>query len=127
MSSVSLHISILSPVAHSRLAPYGGFLDQLNPRIESLELGPTTESSALIKTKINLTNPTEYSATVPLADFVLLYNTTPVAHVSTRNISVAPGVNTGIPIDFFWSPMEASGPDGIKAGHKMMSRYASGE
>jgi hypothetical protein len=102
-------------------------LDQLNPRIESLELGPTTESSALIKTKINVTNPTEYSATVPLADFVLLYNTTPVAHVSARDISVVPGVNTGIPVDFFWSPMDASGLDGINAGREMMSRYASGE
>lgn len=91
------------------LAPYGGSLDQLKPQIESLELGPTTESSALIKTKINVTNPTEYSATVPLADFILLYNTTPVARVTTRDLSVVPGVNTGVPVDFFWSPEDASG------------------
>lgn len=58
---------------------------------------------------------------------MLLYNTTPVAHVSTRDISVVPGVNTGIPVDFLWSPMDAGGSDGISAGREMMSQYASGE
>lgn len=102
-------------------------MDQLNPRIESLELGPTTESSALIRTKMNLTNPTKYSATVPSADFALLYNTTTVAHVTAHDVSIAPGVNTGIPVDFLWSPLDAGGSDGITAGRELMSQYVSGK
>lgn len=101
-------------------------MDQMNPRIASLELGPTTSSSALINTKVNITNPTEHSATIPMADFVLLYNTTTVAHIIIRNVSVNPGMNTGISVDILWSPLDADGPDGESAGREMISQYISG-
>lgn len=92
-----------------------------------MELGPTTESSALMKATINITNPTEYSATVPSADFIILYNTTTVAHITTHDVSLVPGVNTGIPVDLLWSPLDAGGSDGVSAGHEMVSKYISGK
>ena len=114
-------------LADLRLALYDGSMGRLNPRIASLELGPTTHSSVLMKTKVNITNPTNYSATIPMADFALLYNTTTVAHVITRNVSVVPGVNTGISVDFLWCPLDADGPDGVSAGREMISQYVSGK
>lgn len=101
-------------------------MDQLNPRIVSLELGPTTDSSALINTKVNITNPTNYSAIIPMADFVLLYNATTIAHIIIRNVSVIPGMNTGIAVGILWSPLDADGPDGVSAGREMISQYISG-
>lgn len=109
------------------LALYGGSFDKLTPRAESLELGLTTESSALMKVKMNVTNPTKYSATVPSADFIILYNTITVAHVTTHDVSLVPGVNTGIPVDLLWSPLGAGGSDGVSAGHEMVSKYISGK
>lgn len=106
--------------------PYGGSIDQLNPKIESLEIGPTTESSVLVKATMNFTNPTPYSAIVPMADLVLLYNGTAVGHVVARDVSLIPGLNTGIHVDLVWNPLAFSGANGVDVGRKMVSRYISG-
>lgn len=109
------------------IVPYGGSIDQLNPKIESLEIGPTTESSVLVKATMNFTNPTPYSAIVPMADLVLLYNGTAVGHVVARDVSLIPGLNTGIHVDLVWNPLAFSGANGVDVGRKMVSRYISGE
>ena len=92
-----------------------------------MELGTTTESSVVIKTTVNFTNPTKYSATVPFVDFVLLYNSTAVAHMTARDVSVAPGNNSGVQVDLLWNPLASGGPSGVKAGRDMVSQYVSGK
>ncbi|KAK4867493.1 hypothetical protein LT330_001003 [Penicillium expansum] len=104
----------------------GNSLDQINPRVVSLQLGKTTESSMLVSTQANFTNPTNYSATVPFLDLLILYNDTAVAHITAHNISVGPGNNSYVPIDFFWCPLDAAGVDGVEAGRALMSSYISG-
>ncbi|KAE8390651.1 hypothetical protein BDV23DRAFT_155021 [Aspergillus alliaceus] len=106
--------------------PYGGSLDQLSPRVESIELGPTTESSLVMKARINVTNPSAYSASVPFIDFILVYNETKVAHVTARDLIIVPGVNSGIQADLEWNPRELNGQVGVTAGQEMLSRYVSG-
>jgi hypothetical protein len=81
----------------------------------------------VVSTRVNFTNPTNYSASVPFADFLILYNETAVAHITAHDISVAPGNNTYLPIDFSWCPLELSGPDGVDAGRTLLSSYISGE
>ncbi|CAP99128.1 Pc22g18400 [Penicillium rubens Wisconsin 54-1255] len=103
----------------------GNSLDQVNPRVISLQLGNTTESSMLVSTLVNFTNPTNYSVTVPFVDLLILYNDTAVAHVTAQNISVGPGNNSYVPIDFFWCPSDAAGVDGIEAGRALLSSYVS--
>lgn len=76
---------------------------------------------------MNFTNPTNYSATVPFVDFLILYNDTTVAHITARNISVGPGNNSYVPIDFFWCPLDAAGIDGVEAGRALFSSYISGQ
>ncbi|CAI7564563.1 unnamed protein product [Penicillium glandicola] len=104
----------------------GNSLDQLNPRVVSLQLGKTTESSMLVSTQANFTNPTNYSATVPFVDLLVLYNDTVVAHITAKNISVGPGNNSYVPIDFLWCPLDESGLDGVEAGRALFSSYISG-
>lgn len=76
---------------------------------------------------MNFTNPTKYSATVPLVDLIMLYNATTVAHITARNMTVIPGLNSHVPVDFLWSPLDSGGEDGVKAGREMVSQYVSGE
>ncbi|KAA8649121.1 hypothetical protein EYZ11_000666 [Aspergillus tanneri] len=106
--------------------PYGGSFDQLNPQIESLELGPTTESSLVVKAKVNITNPSPYSASVPFVDLLLIYNATKVAHITGRDLMLVPGVNTGLSLDLEWSPLDLDGPTGQNAGRELISQYVSG-
>ncbi|KAE8323386.1 hypothetical protein BDV39DRAFT_182418 [Aspergillus sergii] len=106
--------------------PYGDSLERLSPRVESIALGPTTESSLVMKAKINMTNPSLYSASVPFVDFILVYNETKLAHITARDLVIVPGVNAGIHADLQWNPLELGGSAGITAGQEMLSRYVSG-
>ncbi|KAF7586763.1 hypothetical protein BBP40_008356 [Aspergillus hancockii] len=107
--------------------PYGGSFDQLSPRVESIELGPTTKSSLVMKAKVNVTNPSPYSATVPFVDLMLVYNETKLAHLTARDLMIVPGVNSGIHADLQWDPLELGGPAGVVAGQEILSRYVSGD
>ncbi|KAE8150086.1 hypothetical protein BDV25DRAFT_155026 [Aspergillus avenaceus] len=106
--------------------PYGGSLEQLKPRVETIELVSTTASSLDLRAKINLTNPSPYSAAVPFVDLVLFYNKSKVAHITARDLNIVPGVNSGIDADLQWNPLELDGPMGVTAGQEMLSRYVSG-
>lgn len=109
-----------------RLAPYGHSLRDIDPRIESLKLLRTTESSVLVRAMVNFTNPTKYAATIPLADLLLSYNETGVAHLIVRDVSIVPGPNSGVPVELLWNPLDSNGVDGVIAGRDMLSRYVSG-
>ncbi|KAL4878544.1 hypothetical protein BJY04DRAFT_110477 [Aspergillus karnatakaensis] len=107
--------------------PYGGSNPgAMSPQIESLELGATTESSLVVKTTVNFINPTQYSASVPLLDLIMHYNSTSVAHLTARDVTVIPGTNTGVNMDLEWSPLDLGGPSAVLAGQDMLSRFVSG-
>lgn len=108
------------------LAPVGGGFEELHPRIESVEISHTTKSSVLINVNVNFTNPTAYSAKIPLTDLSVLSNGTAVGHVTGRDLVVKPGVNTGISLDVSWNPLDSSGKDGVIAGQDLVSAYVSG-
>ncbi|GIC91202.1 uncharacterized protein Aud_007644 [Aspergillus udagawae] len=105
--------------------PFSGSFDELMPRLESLEVGPTTDSSMLVKTRVNVTNPTEYSAAVPYADFMMLYNGTKVAHITALDIALASKAVATIRVDIMWEPSKG-GQDGVEAGREFLSKCVSG-
>ncbi|KAJ5105442.1 hypothetical protein NUU61_002789 [Penicillium alfredii] len=109
-----------------RVKTPSGTFDQLHPRLVSLALGNTTESSIVVLARLNFTNPTSYAATVPFVDLLVLHNDTAVAHVVARNISVVPGNNTDVSVDFLWSPLNTGGSHGVEAGRALLSAYVSG-
>ncbi|KAK2763964.1 hypothetical protein FQN54_009583 [Arachnomyces sp. PD_36] len=104
----------------------GGGFEQLQPRIDSLKISHTTKSSVSVEATMNFTNPTTYSAEIPLIDMHLLSNGTTVGHVTGRHLVVKPGNNTGVSIDVSWNPLDSSGPDGVVAGRDLLSAYVSG-
>ncbi|KAL4921241.1 hypothetical protein BDW62DRAFT_175259 [Aspergillus aurantiobrunneus] len=106
--------------------PYGGSLPgDWKLHVQSLELGATTESSLLVRTMVNLTNPTQYSASVPLLDLLLVYNATRIAHITARDVTIVPGANTGLNVDLQWSPLDLGGPSAVLAGQDLLSRFVS--
>lgn len=96
------------------------------PRLESIEVGHTTDSSMLVKTRMNVTNPTKYSASVPFADFLMLYNGTKVAHITALDIAVASKSDATVRVDIMWEPSKG-GQDGVEAGREFLSKCVSGE
>ncbi|KAL5050318.1 hypothetical protein BDW71DRAFT_173608 [Aspergillus fruticulosus] len=105
--------------------PFGG-LHGIEPQVESLELGSTTESSLLVETLLNFRNPTQYSASVPLLDLLLVYNDTKIAHLTVRDVTIVPGTNTGVNVNLQWSPLDIGGPSAVLAGQDLISRFVSG-
>ncbi|KAJ5614311.1 hypothetical protein N7528_007965 [Penicillium herquei] len=106
--------------------PSGNPIDHLHARIVSLEVVETNDSSLSVLTRVNFTNPTEYSATIPFADALVLSNNTALAHVIARNFSLVPGDNTNVAVEFSWDPLRNGGLDGIEAGQALISSFISG-
>lgn len=108
------------------LAPnHSGFTD-LKPKIEPVRISQTTKTSVKVLTKINFTNPTDYSAHIPFVKLRLAHNDTDVAHVVGRNMSISSGVNSTVEIEGLWDPTNGSGEEGVIAGRDLLSRYVSG-
>jgi hypothetical protein len=113
------------------LAPFGGSIggsigDFLKPRVESLDIVHTTQSSVHVEAIVNFTNPTPYSATIPYVDVLLLSNGTTLAHLSGRAMSVVPGNNTGVSVMAVWNPLAFGEDAGVIAGRDFLSNYVSG-
>ena len=97
------------------------------PKIGSLQLLDTTPSTVLLAVLVNITNPTNYSATVPFADIQILVNGTMVGNASTEAIEIDPGFNKNIPVKAKWDPPGLGGEKGATVGKDFISQYISGK
>ncbi|KAL8930212.1 MAG: hypothetical protein Q9208_000829 [Pyrenodesmia sp. 3 TL-2023] len=109
----------VKPVSRDDMATF-------SPKVGSLEILDTTKSSLTIGAKVNVTNPTEYAATVPYIDIDISVNDTVVGHATARNISIMPGSNHNLPIEAVWEPSVQSGNNGVHIGRELLSQYISG-
>ena len=105
----------------------GGNLKGFSPQIGSLRILETTKSTLSLEAKINITNPTEYSAVVPYMNILLLSNGTEIGHATARNVSVGPGPNHNIVVEALWDPKTPSGSKGLAQGRELLSQYISGQ
>lgn len=109
-------------------SPISGF----NPKIGALQILDTTKSTLALAAKINVTNPTEYAATVPYVNLHLLCNGTLLGHAVARNLSLVPGPNHNLEVTAVWNPTSSStdgdGDDrGVRVGRELISQYISGK
>ena len=101
----------------------GNGMSRFNPKIGSLKILDTTESSILLQVKVNITNPTPYSANVPYVDIKILNNDTVLGNATARNVSVVPGNNSDIVVEALWKP---DGEGAMTVGRNLLSQYISG-
>lgn len=108
--------------------PISGF----NPKIGALQILDTTKSTLTLAAKFNVTNPTEYAATVPYVNLHVLCNGTILGYAVARNLSVVPGSNHDLEVTAVWDPTSSSrdGKDdgqGVRVGRELISQYISGK
>ena len=104
----------------------GGSLSAFKPRIGDLKILETTNSSLKLQAKVNMTNPTVYSAHVPYVNIHILHNDTLVGHATAENMDIVPGNNTNLLVEAVWSPFDLGGPNGSEVGRNLLSQYISG-
>ena len=103
-----------------------GGLSGFKPQIGDLKVVDTTKSSLKLQAKVNMTNPTEYSADVPYINIHILHNGTLVGHATAQNVHVVPGNNTNVLVEALWSPLDLGGQNGSEVGRNLLSQYISG-
>ena len=101
----------------------GGF----SPKVGDLKILDTTATTILFEARVNVSNPTNYSATVPFVDINLLCNGSYLGHVTARNVQVVPGDNDLILVKAIWDPAKNSSPSAFDQGRELLSQYISGE
>lgn len=86
----------------------------------------TSPSSLTIAALVNVTNPTEYSASVPYADIHLLKNGSLLGHATARDLHIKPGLNTNLLVHVVYDPLDMGGKEAKLVGRELLSQYISG-
>ncbi|KAL8682792.1 MAG: hypothetical protein Q9186_001214 [Xanthomendoza sp. 1 TL-2023] len=97
-----------------------------SPKVGALEILETSKTALTIAAKVNVTNPTEYSATVPFIDINIFVNDTLLGHATARDVSIVPGPNHDLGVIAVWDPLGKSGKEGAYMGRELLSQYISG-
>jgi hypothetical protein len=79
-----------------------------------------------LQVHVNMTNPTNYSATVPFFSINILVNGTVLGQALIKDMHVVPGNNTNLVATTLWDPSTNSGLHGKAVGAEMLSQYISG-
>ncbi|MCJ1231953.1 hypothetical protein MMC12_008633, partial [Toensbergia leucococca] len=101
----------------------GGNLAGFNPKVGALRVVDTTRESLTIEARINITNPTEYTARVPYVNINLLSNGSILGNATAENVSIVPGPNDNILVQALWNPR---GKEDVAVGKELLSQYISG-
>jgi hypothetical protein len=75
---------------------------------------------------VNVTNPSNYSATIPYFSINILVNGTVLGQALIHDMHVKPGNNTNLISTALWDPFTNSGEHGREVGSEMLSQYISG-
>jgi len=86
----------------------------------------TSKTSINLRARVNITNPTEYSALIPYLNIHISNNGSVLGDATLRNISVGPGNNTNLLVLATWDPSTFGGENGTEIGRELLSQYISG-
>ncbi|KAI7361946.1 hypothetical protein KC354_g7685 [Hortaea werneckii] len=100
----------------------GGF----RPKVFDLNILDTTSSGFTLSALINMTNPTNYSATIPYVDIHISNNGSLLGHATIKDLELKPGNNTRLPIQAVWDPLTLGGGKARGIGRELLSQYVSG-
>ncbi|USW58563.1 hypothetical protein Slin15195_G118820 [Septoria linicola] len=98
----------------------------LQPKITDLNIVNTTRTSLTIAAGANITNPTNYTATIPYIDIHIIKNGSLLGHATARNLSITTGLNAGLTVEAVYAPLDVGGLRAKKIGRELISQYISG-
>jgi len=124
-SLIRTHPAISHPPSHPG---QNSTLPSLHPKVTDLLITATTLTSLTLTANLALTNPTNYSASVPYINIHLFANDTLLGNATARNLTLVPGLNSNIAVTALWSPYDSNenGEGGAAVGREFLSQYISG-
>ncbi|KAK5127373.1 hypothetical protein LTR85_006712 [Meristemomyces frigidus] len=105
--------------------PIGG-PPAFRPKVFDLQILDTSPTGLTLSALVNITNPTDYSASVPYIDIHILNNGSVLGHATARNLQLGPGENNNLHVTAVWDPLTMGGVNGSKVGRELLSQYISG-
>lgn len=117
---------LLSKCTDSPIAISGGGFKSLAPQVGDMKIIETSAGSMTLSAAVNMTNPTDYSVTVPFTEVIIAANGTNLGRAQIKNASIVPGNNTNILMEAIWEPFHASGAKGVAVGRELLGHYISG-
>lgn len=78
-----------------------------------------------IEARVNFTNPTDYTATIPYSNLRVAVNGSVLGDSTVKNLEVRAGRNTNILVSATWAPAQ-SGDKARQIGRDFFSQYLSG-
>ena len=102
-----------------------GSLEGLAPQVGDIQILDSTPTSITLRALVNITNPTEYSAKIPLINIHILCNDTIIGTARAEDLDVVRGNNTNVVVSATWSPA-MGGKVGQKLGRELLSQFVSG-
>lgn len=107
--------------------PFAGHgIGSFAPQIGDMKIVDSTRQSLTLQARANISNPTQYSATVPEFSFLILSNGTVIGKATGKNMHVRPGLNENLIVEALWEPT-MGGEKGLEVGRELLSQYISGE
>ena len=95
-------------------------LSKLKPQIGQLRVVDTSKSSVTLQARVNVSNPTDYSAHIPFMNISMSNNDTVLGYGIAKDVDVVPGNNTNLLVNALWMP------ENDTVGRQFLSQYISG-
>lgn len=100
-------------------------IGSLQPEVGAIEILDTAYKSITLQARVNITNPTPYTAHIPAFSIHVLSNGSLVGAATAENLDVIKGKNTNLLITAKWNP-SMGGDRGEELGRELLSQYISG-
>lgn len=91
-----------------------------------LKILDTSRTSLTLEAKVNFTNPTEYTATVPFFNIHILSNDSVVGQATVSNTEVVAGNNSNAVVRVLWDPATLGDANSSAIARNLISQYISG-
>jgi hypothetical protein len=99
----------------------------LEPQVDELRILNTSDTGALLQARVNFTNPTPYTATIPYFSAHILTNGSMIGEAFARDVNLTLGNNTNNVIQVTWDPTSFGGEKSHQASQRLLSEYLSGK
>lgn len=103
----------------------GDALTNLSPHVSDVRIIRSSSKGIELEALVNITNPTDYTATIPYININIAKNGSILGSATATNLNITKGNNTNLFVTSAWSP-SAAGEDGAKIGSELLSQYLSG-
>ncbi|KFY07801.1 hypothetical protein V492_06817 [Pseudogymnoascus sp. VKM F-4246] len=103
-----------------------GALGGINPKVFDLKILDTGKTSLTLEGKVNFTNPTNYTATIPSFSIHILSNDSVIGLATVSNAEVILGNNTNLAVRVLWDPATLGDANSSTNARNLISQYISG-